>query len=119
MINFITDLTLTNLDNGYYKLTQDLVIQVDEDTFTVPKGFKTNLANTPKFLHGILPPDDSHYIIAAVLHDYLYSGGYHLSRRKSDRIFFKVMRAEDNSLCLSSLMFLAVRLFGSSHFYTR
>lgn len=116
MVHFITDLSVINLHNRYYKLAEDFIVVVDGNTYVVPKGFKTNLANTPEFLHGILPPDDPGYIQAAVLHDYLYTGAYKLSRRKCDRIFYKVMIAEGNECCLSVAMFVAVRLFGSSHY---
>ena len=38
---------------------------------TVPKGFFTNFASTPRILWSVLPPLD-HYGKATVLHDYLY-----------------------------------------------
>ena len=116
MIKFITELKLINLDNGYYRLAEDFVVDVHGFKYLVPKGFRTNLANTPKCLHSILPPDDPRYINAAVLHDYLYSGGYRLSRAKCDKVFYDVMVAEGNSVVLSFFMYLAVRMFGSSHY---
>jgi hypothetical protein len=51
-------------------LTEDLVWTGETQTFTVPAGFVTDFATSPRFLHWLWLPYGA-YTRAAVLHDYL------------------------------------------------
>ena len=77
---------------------------------TVPKGFETNLASTPRFLWAILPPF-GRYTQASVIHDYLYYS-HEFIRSVSDRIFYELMLRYGTYKWKAKLMFWAVRLFG-------
>ena len=84
---------------------------------TIPEGFITDGASTPRWLQNLYPPFYK-YTAAAVVHDYLYGTG-EWKREECDKLFRDIMR---HRLGLSFrywlLMYIAVRLGGKSH-YTR
>ena len=43
----------------------------DGTILKIPKGFDTDLSTVPKILWGILPPFGN-FLLAAIVHDYLY-----------------------------------------------
>lgn len=84
---------------------------------TIPEGFITDGASTPRWLQSLYPPFYK-YTAAAVVHDYLYGEG-EWEREECDKLFRDIMRYR---LKLSwrywLVMYIGVRLGGSSH-YTR
>lgn len=84
---------------------------------TIPEGFITDGASTPRWLQNLYPPFYK-YTAAAIVHDYLYGEG-EWKREECDKLFRDIMR---HRLKLSwrywLIMYLAVRLGGASH-YTR
>lgn len=81
-----------------------------EDIITVPAGFKTDLASTPRPTWIIMPPDGE-YTAAAIIHDFLY----HIQTRtrlEADQIFLEAMAVLEVPWWKRKIMYRAVRSFG-------
>lgn len=81
---------------------------------TVPAGFKSDLASVPRLplaylLFGGVSEE------AAVIHDFLYSGGT-VTRKQADDVFCEAMKAEGVSGWRRVPMWLGVRAFGWLHY---
>lgn len=88
------------------------------DKIVIPEGFETDLASVPRFLWSVFPPFGN-FILASLVHDYLYVNKY---RRDIDGSF-KAQRFIDREMLFISnqmnknkvdnyIRFAAVRLFG-------
>lgn len=83
------------------------------ETFTVPEGFRTDLASVPRLplaymLFGGVADE------AAVVHDYLYSERL-VSRKMADDVFDEAMKVKGIWAWRRWPMWFGVRLFGGSH----
>ncbi len=116
--------TLRPLQDGcWWVLAEPLDYKVNGDSITVPAGFTTDFASTPRFLWWLLPPH-GRYSAAAIVHDRLYHvGGLALhptrtsyvkvySRAEADRVFLEAMESLGVLLGVRYAMWAAVRLFG-------
>ncbi len=83
--------------------------------FTVPRGFVTNLASTPRPLWSIFPPAGK-WNRAAILHDYLYSRQADCSRFLADALFREAMATLGVPWWRRVLMYYAVRLLGGGSY---
>lgn len=111
MANF-TGLLIVETDLSGYFITQKPLIYIDNKLIIkIPKGFKFNGATVPKWLNLLIPKFGYKYDRSVCLHDYLYFGKK-LSRKDSDKIFYKAMRAEKVNRNLAFIIYLAVRVFG-------
>lgn len=85
---------------------------------TVPKGLVTDGASVPRWLQGLYPAYYK-YFPAAAVHDYMYGSGLY-ERKECDNLFRDNMRYR---LKLGwrywLVMWVFVRLCGSSHFTKR
>jgi hypothetical protein len=84
--------------------------EVAQQTFTVPAGFRTDLASVPRlplafWLFGAVADE------AAVVHDYLYSERL-VSRKMADEVLAEAMKATGVTWWRRGPMWLGVRLFG-------
>lgn len=99
---------------GVWVLLKDLDYQGGQESFTVPRGFTTDLATVPGFLRsptGINP--FGAYTRAAVVHDFLLVSeipARRVTSRDADGIFRRIMREEGTPLVTRWLMWAAVRL---------
>lgn len=102
--------------NFYYDFTSADGV-VTRTTVTVPEGFITDFASTPKALYSIFPPVGI-YNKAAMVHDFLYSGECPLKieRAQADLFFLQAMAVLKVPKWKRKLMYFAVKLFGKSHF---
>lgn len=89
--------------------TYDIGLKGAPTQITVPVGFKTDFASTPKWTHFLLPPDGP-WKKAAVIHDYMYHMGY--DRFTADVVFLEAMIASGVAVAVAWIFFLAVRCFG-------
>lgn len=92
---FATELAIRAYGSTTWTLTEDLVWTGERQTFTVPAGFVTDFATSPRFLHWLWLPYGA-YTRAAVLHDYLLvelaAGNVLADSRDCDGIFRAAMR---------------------------
>lgn len=93
---FDSELSVQAASFRTWRLTSPLIwTGTQGDTFTVPVGFETDFASSPRFLHWLISPYGA-YTRAAVLHDYLYrelieKGSHAVTGRDADGIFRRVM----------------------------
>jgi hypothetical protein len=81
---------------------------------TVPKGFVTDLASTPRTLWSMLPRW-GRWSGAAIVHDWFYrTRPEGLTRYRADRIFLKLMTDDGVRHGDATLIFKAVRQFGGT-----
>ena len=119
MSSFTTPLVGTFDDNmTRFTLTEQFRYRIGSmestEIITVPAGYTTDFASTPKVIQWLIPPTGQ-YGKAAVIHDYLYSTGLY-SREKADEIFYEAMLVLGVPKWKAYSMFKAVRMFGGSHY---
>lgn len=117
---FKTKLRLEEHGTKSFVLTEDLVYEGRDQTFTVPAGFVTDFASVPQFMYWLIP-SYGQYTNAAVVHDYLcvaladyyrYPAGYPdppANAVDTDGIFRRIMREEGVPLVRRWLMWTGVR----------
>ena len=114
---FDTPLDVRLRNDGKFMVLSEFVYHVGglgTSTFIrVPRGFVTDFASVPKFLHPILPKVGTHGK-AAVLHDWLY----HLVRKGelrrvvADAMFLEAMQTLKVPIWKNRLLYYGVRLGG-------
>lgn len=116
MSRFTSDLNVKMLGDKAQLLQSLDFFFVEKDRIsyiTVPKGFKTDFASTPRILYPFFPPI-GRYTNASVVHDYLYSieSDYlKIKRSLADKYFLQAMEIAGVSP-KRYLMYWAVRIFG-------
>jgi hypothetical protein len=115
MSQFTTELVVEQIgDSKYYRLLEGFDYHVgdypSDEIISVPKGFITDFASSPKILWPILPPRGE-YGKAAVIHDYCYFIGYK-SKFRSDKIFLEGMEILGVPKFKREIMFHGVVILG-------
>lgn len=84
----------------------------------IPENFITDFASTPTWAYPFFPPVGI-YNKAAIMHDYLYDKNcsyQYITRRQADLFFLQAMQVLGTPKLQRILMYVAVRLAGSSRF---
>lgn len=103
--------------SGYnYRTCKPIKVIIDGKSYTIPPNFKTDLASIPRILWPLLAPQYSGFVSASILHDYLYRCNNSISRQFADEVLYSALITENVTAFTASKFFLAVRLFGDSHF---
>ncbi|MGS0736167.1 DUF1353 domain-containing protein [Pseudomonas sp. GG8] len=117
---FLTTLKTEQVGKWGHTLLDDLVYQDDElGLITVPAGFQTDFAsiwvlhNAVLFVLYALFAGYGNY--AAAVHDRLYATGQ-LTRRQSDAVLYRALRAEGVARWRARLFWAGVRLGGSRQY---
>lgn len=106
-------LLLETKPNSYiWKVAEDYTVTVRQNTYTVPKGFETDLASVPRLFQNMFPSDGK-YKEQAVLHDYLLTSNT-MSRRMADKIFYYAMIDNGIKPLTAYVLYQAVRLYSRS-----
>ena len=112
---FTNDLVLRDFGDGRnYTLVRDLTwLNADGLTgYTVPQGFKTDLASIPSLLHSLIPKTGK-FNRASVLHDYFYrTPELGLTRGEADGLFLVAMRADGVRYTRRYAMYWSLRAAG-------
>lgn len=119
MSKFIDNLC-TEQHHKMFTLLSPLSIQDDiHGLITVPEGFTSDYATLVVFHNAIL------FVIyallvgygnrAAVIHDYLYTNNI-LTRKESDDVFYRALRADGVAKWRAGIFWLGVRLFGGRYY---
>lgn len=101
------------------RLLSDFVCEIDGVKFTVPKGFVWDGASLPRAawtLHG--HPYDKEHLAPGLWHDAAYSGLFAeqgVDKIYADAVYFRWLRANDFGLIQAVVEWLAVAIFGGSH----
>ena len=111
--------------NIFASALQDVGVKVPANRITCKKGFKTDLASTPKFLWNLIAPWD--IARAAIIHDFLYLKirqyrakmpedmlGISLAKKAADNVFLMAMQDADPKVTSWKIKaaYHAVVLFG-------
>ena len=81
------------------------------EVITIAEGFETDLSSVPKILWGIFPPYGN-FLLAALVHDYLYVTKYKDDRAFADKEMLIVSNKIHNNKIDNYLSYYAVVLFG-------
>lgn len=89
----------------------------------VHPGFAFDKASVPRILHGYLNRDDSHVIVAALVHDYLYEyqkiENKWITRKEADQHFYGIIKQSGMRATKAWLAYMAVRMGGWRFFNPR
>lgn len=102
-------------------LTLELTYFDDEGAaYTVPAGFETDFASTPRIMWRVCPPSTGKYIWGAVCHDFWYrTPSENITRSRADSLFLEMMKYCGVSAWKRRAMYRAVRLFGGASYKPR
>ena len=99
------NIELTYIENNTWVVDEEYT----RNGVSVPKGFVTDLASTPRMLWSIYPPFGK-YLAGAIVHDYLY---YIKSpRREADISLRYILKQDGVGLITRWSFYVAVRAFG-------
>jgi hypothetical protein len=80
--------------------------------YTVPKGFKTDLASIPRWATPLVPKL-GHHLQPAIVHDWMYVTKLPgVSKADADKLFYTSMLAQGVRKTRAMLMYSAVRVGG-------
>lgn len=104
---------------GMWELADDWSLFYRGEVYRIPAGFKTDGASIPRFLWRVCgTPLAVPRIFAAIVHDWLYSGGdIRVSRAEADAIYRDLQIALGVSRFKASIEWGALRLCGRTHWY--
>ena len=113
-MKFLTTLDVRYIDGKVWQLLAPLLVTTGDSVIRVPDGFITDFASVPRIpLAFWLFGNVGHR--AAVVHDYLYVTAQ-VSRKQADEILRELLREEGAGSIRANLMYLGVRIGGSSHY---
>lgn len=90
-------------------------LHTDGSEIVIPPSFRGNGGSVPYPVRWLVHPHDEYALHAFHLHDWNYSAR-RITRRQADRILFYSLRCSGVSLVRATLVWLAVRAFGSAHY---
>lgn len=105
--------------NGHdYRLAAGMAVEINGQTYLIPRGFVTDGASIPTFYRARLERFGD-YIRAAVVHDWLYKHDcpLKLSRKDCDEGFRQLMITDGVGWYTRIRMHSAVRMFGWGSFH--
>ncbi len=105
---------LIPIEDSLWKTSVDFNFTVNEREYTIPKGFISNLASTPRFIWMFLPPATGRYRVPSLIHDYMYDCGG--DRAYCDTVYYYCMLKYDVPNWKAKIIYTAVKWFGKSHF---
>lgn len=102
-----------------WELADDWTFEYGGSSYRLPKGFRTDGASIPRFLWRVCgTPLEVPRLYAALVHDFLYSGGdASVSRCEADMIFRDIQIALGRPRWKCYVEYWALRAFGGSHWW--
>ena len=101
-------------NGNVFTLREDIEIQWNGKTFTIPEGFKSDGASVPRFFwRAVFPPGDNRALRASFAHDYVYRmhpEGW--TKAEADRMFYDLLTAGGIPWYRAKAAYLGVKLFG-------
>lgn len=112
-MSFLSDINVSRPagSNGQWTLLAPLIYKGNTQTFTIPKGFRTDFASIPPIFFTLFPKN-GRYDAAAIVHDWLYVT-QPVSRKDADGIFRKIMKELGVGFFRRRIMYYAVRVGGA------
>lgn len=118
-VKFINMPILRAKGEGQFELAFDFDLEYRGEKYHVPAGFVTDGASIPFELRCICgDPFDIPRLYAAIVHDYLYSGGdAESTRADADDLYRDLQIAFGISRWKAYIEWAVLRVFGASHYY--
>lgn len=113
---FLSHTCIKPLIDYHYLTCNRIKFTINKNKFYIPANFETDLASIPKVVWPILAPAHSSLIRPAIVHDWFYRKTCHFTRHETDLIFYHMLRTEGVSRFRASIMYYAVRVFGSNYY---
>lgn len=116
MSSFTKDLIVEVLDSGRkFRLVESFSYYRKDDIsniITIPKGFITDFATTPRILWSVLPPF-GRYAKACVLHDFLCENAKigNISRKYADSVFKEALKVSKVHFFTRNVLYIGVRIY--------
>ncbi len=115
-VEFLNEACIKPYKSYDYLTCDDMEVFIDGELYVVPKNFKTDLASIPRPLWSFIAPQYTGFVAPAILHDYLYGCGNLGDRKWSDEVLYSALLTQEVSKYTAMKFYIAVRLFGGSHF---
>jgi hypothetical protein len=120
MIHFTQQPLLRPIDgkSRNFLLEEDFPFWADDELYTIPKGFTTDLASIPSLFENIIDNDDPVILRPSIVHDWLYvlnghlPNGNVLTRDECDNWLRDSMEGLGADWVIRNEVFEAVRLGG-------
>lgn len=98
-------------------LLEDLTVNWNGRTVTVPSGFESDGCSVPEFLwDSVSPQIDPRTLRAAIVHDYLYRNALPgWTRKDADELFYDFMVEDGMPKFKAGIAYYGVRWFGSTN----
>lgn len=112
LIKYLSELELIPDHKYSFRLDAPFIVQINNNIVTVPRGFITDLASTPRLLWPLYAPNDTRTIRPAVIHDYMYRCVSGYSRHDADVIFYYGLMNHYVGSFRSRKYYWGVRVFG-------
>lgn len=118
-IHVFPDVRLAQRADEGAMLMQTWAVTANGINVCVPKGFETDGASIPRFLWRVCGhPLQYPRVYAALVHDYLYSGGMpHVTRKQADEIYRTLLVKYGHGKAAAAVEYYALRLCGGSHWH--
>ena len=100
----------------HYQTCNRINFTINNNQFYIPANFETDLASIPKVIWPIMAPAHSSLIRPAIVHDWFYRKTCDFTRHETDLIFYHMLRNEGVSKFRASIMYYAVRIFGTNYY---
>ena len=91
---FLTPVCIKPYKDYTYYTCSPINFVIEEEVFTIPKGFETDLSSIPKIAWPILSPFHSSSIRPALVHNWFYRMTCDFDRQQSDLIFYHMLLNE-------------------------
>lgn len=109
---FLSDVCIKPYQNYKYLTCGDIKFKIENQDYTIPKHFITDLASIPRIAWPIMSPSHSKLIRPAIVHDWFYRQTCEFTRQQTDLIFYSMLIDEGVSPFKASVMYYSIRLFG-------
>jgi len=99
-----------------YILVQDYLVEFDDISFSIPKGFIFDGASIPVYARAIsYSPFHPDVMASAIVHDYLYVY-CPVDKKTADRVFYDRLLLNGVKKHKAKMMYQAVKMFGKGSF---
>lgn len=113
---FLSPVCIKPYKHYRYTVCTPIEFVIEGQRYTIPKGFRTDLASIPRIAWPIMSPAHSSLIRPAIVHDWFYRKTCEFDRKQTDLIFFHMLVNDGITRARASFMYYAVRAFGSKFY---
>jgi len=114
LVCFRSPFRMEEVNETDFQLLENLLVTIDDEYYSVPRGFITDLGSVPRLpIAYLLTANKGRK--SCVVHDWFYSQA-RFSRSMCDEILLHALKAEGVGIVARRLMYWGVRVGGARHF---